>query len=100
MSTQVEVIVFDPLSVSENNLENIFIYPNPVKDILNIQNVYLDSKISVFDILGKNYHINAINNFESKSISFDTSELEKGLYFLKLEYIDTRQSKTYKFIKQ
>ena len=100
VSTQVEVTVFDPLSVSENNLENIFIYPNPVKDILYIQNVYLDSKISVFDILGKNYHINAINNFESKSISFDTSELEKGLYFLKLEYIDTRQSKTFKFIKQ
>ena len=100
MSTQVEVIVFDPLSVSENNLENIFIYPNPVKDILNIQNVYLDSKISVFDILGKNYEINAINNFERNSISFDTSELEKGLYFLKLEYTDTRQSKTFKLIKQ
>ena len=100
VSTQVEVIVFDPLSVSENNLENIFIHPNPVKDILNIQNVYLDSKISVFDILGKNYHINAINNSERNSISFVTSELEKGLYFLKLEYIDTRQSKTFKFIKQ
>ncbi len=100
VSTEVEVIVFDPLSVSENNLENIFIHPNPVKDILNIQNVYLDSKISVFDILGKNYHINAINNSERNSISFVTSELEKGLYFLKLEYIDTRQSKTFKFIKQ
>ena len=100
VSTQVEVIVFDPLSVSENNLENIFIHPNPVKDILNIQNVYLDSKISVFDILGKNYHINAINNSERNSISFVTSELEKGLYFLNLEYIDTRQSKTLKFIKQ
>ena len=100
VSTEVEVIVFDPLSVSENNFENIFIHPNPVKDILNIQNVYLDSKISVFDILGKNYHINAINNSERNSISFVTSELEKGLYFLKLEYIDTRQSKTFKFIKQ
>ena len=100
VSTQVEVTVFDPLSVSENNLENIFIYPNPVKDILNIQNVYSDFKISVFDILGKNYRINVVNNFESNSISLDTSELEKGLYFLKLEYIDTRQSKTFKFIKQ
>ena len=99
-TSQVEVTVFDPLSISENNLENIFLFPNPVQDILNIQNVYLDSKISVFDILGKNYQINAINNFERNSISFDTSELEKGLYFLKLEYTDTRQSKTFKFIKQ
>ena len=52
VSTQVEVTVFDPLSISENNVENIFVYPNPVKDILNIQNVYSNSKISVFDILG------------------------------------------------
>ena len=99
-STQVEVIVFDPLSVSENNLENIFIHPNPVKDILNIQNVYSNSKISVFDILGKNYEINTINNFESNSLSIDTSGFEKGLYFLKLEDINTGQSKIFRLIKQ
>ena len=99
-STQVQVTVFDPLSISENNLENIFLYPNPVKDILNIQNVYSSSKISVFDILGKNYEINAINNFESNSISFDTSGFEKGLYFLKLEDINTGQSKIFRLIKQ
>ena len=46
-STQVEVTVFDPLSISENNFENMFMYPNPVKDILNIQNVYSNSNISL-----------------------------------------------------
>ena len=100
VSAQVQVTVFDPLSISENNLENIFLYPNPVKDILYIQNVYSNSKISVFDILGKNYQINAVNNFESNSISFDTSVLEKGLYFLKLEDINTGQSKIFRLIKQ
>ena len=100
VSTQVEVTVFDPLSISENNFENMFVYPNPVKDILNIQNVYSNSKISVFDILGKNYEINAINNFESNSLSIDTSGFEKGLYFLKLEDINTGQSKIFRLIKQ
>ena len=78
----------------------MFVYPNPVKDILYIQNVYSNSKISMFDILGKNYQINAVNNFESNSISFDTSVLEKGLYFLKLEDINKGQSKTFRLIKQ
>ena len=78
----------------------MFVYPNPVKDILNIQNIYSSSKISVFDILGKNYEINAINNFESNSLSIDISGLEKGLYFLKFEDINTGQLKIFRLIKQ
>ena len=50
-STQVEVTIFDPLSISENNFEIMFVYPNPVKDILNIQNVYSNSTISLSDII-------------------------------------------------
>ena len=100
VSSQVQVTVVDPLSISENNFENMFVYPNPVKDILNIQNVYSNSKISVLDLLGKNFEINAINNFESNSLSIDTSGLEKGLYFLKLEDINTGQSKIFRLIKQ
>ena len=100
VSAQVEVTVFDPLSVSENNFENIFVYPNPVKDILNIQNVYSNSKIYVFGILGKKYDINAINNFENNSIYIDMSPLDQGLYFLKLEDINKGQSKIFRLIKQ
>ena len=100
VSSQVQVTVFDPLSISENNLENIFLFPNPVEDILNIQNIYSNSKISMFDILGKNYVINAINNFENNSISIDTSGLEQGLYFLQIKDINTTQSKIFRLIKQ
>ena len=99
-TSQVEVTVFDPLSISENNLENIFLFPNPVEDILNIQNIYSNSKISMFDILGKNYEINAINNFDNNSISIDISDLEEGLYFLQIEDMNTAQSKIFKLIKQ
>ena len=99
-SSQVEVSVVDPLSVSENDIKNIFIFPNPVKDILNIHNVYSNSNISLYDILGKKCEIDVINNFESNSISANISSLEPGLYFLRLENINTGQLKILRLIKQ
>ena len=99
-STQVEVTVFDPLSISENNFENMFVYPNPVKDILNIQNVYSSSKISLFDLLGKNYEINVINDFENDRLSLNMSNLETGIYFIRIQDINTGQLKTLRLIKQ
>ena len=86
-TSQVEVTVVDPLSISENDIKNIFLSPNPVNDILNIHNVYSNSNISLYNILGKKCEIDMINNFESNSISVNISSLETGLYFLRLEYI-------------
>ena len=100
VSSQVQITVFDPLSISENNLENIFLFPNPVEDKINIQNIYSNCKISMFDILGKNYEINVINNFENNSISINISNLNTGTYFIRIEDINTRQSKTLRLIKK
>ena len=99
-SSQVEVAVVDPLSISENDIKNIFLFPNPVKDILNIHNVYSNSNISLYNILGKKYEIDMINNFESNSISVNISSLEPGLYFLSLEDINTGQLKILRLVKQ
>ena len=99
-STQVEVTIFDPLSISENNFENMFVYPNPVKDILKIQNVYSNSTISLFDILGKNYEINVINDFQNNRLSLNMSNLEAGIYFIRIQDINTGQLKTLRLIKQ
>jgi hypothetical protein len=92
--------VVDPLSISDNDIKNIFLFPNPVKDILNIHNVYLNSDISLYNILGKKYEIDMINNFESNSISVNISSLEPGLYFLSLKDINTGQIKILRLIKQ
>jgi hypothetical protein len=99
-SSQLEVTVVDPLSISDNDIKNIFLFPNPVKDILNIHNVYLNSDISLYNILGKKYEIDMINNFESNSISVNISSLEPGLYFLSLKDINTGQIKILRLIKQ
>jgi hypothetical protein len=92
--------VVDPLSISDNDIKNIFLFPNPVKDILNIHNVYSNSDISLYNILGKKYEIDMINNFESNSISVNISSLEPGLYFLSLKDINTGQIKILRLIKQ
>ncbi len=99
-SSQIEVTVVDPLSISDNDIKNIFLFPNPVKDILNIHNVYSNSNVSLYDILGKKCEIDMINNFESNSISANISSLEPGLYFLRLENINTGQLKILRLIKQ
>ena len=99
-SSQVEVVVFDPLSVSDNNFGNIFLSPNPAENMVSINNIYSDSNISVYDILGKYYKLNGINNFVNNTIYFNTSDLEPGLYFIRIEDINTGQLKTLRLIKQ
>jgi hypothetical protein len=99
-SSQVEVTIVDPLSISDNDIKNIFLFPNPVKDMLNIHNVYSNSNISLYDILGKKCEIDMINNFESNSISVNISSLESGLYFLRIEDMNSGQLKTLRLIKQ
>ena len=99
-SSQVEVTVVDPLSVSENYFENVFLSPNPAENMVSIHNIYSDSNISIYDILGKYYELNRINNFENNSISLNTSNLDIGVYFIKIEDINTGQLKTLRLIKQ
>ena len=99
-SIQVEVTVVDPLSVSENYFEDVFLSPNPAENMVSIHNIYSDSNISIYDILGKYYELNRINNFENNSISLNTSNLDIGVYFIKIEDINTGQLKTLRLIKQ
>jgi len=71
------------LSISENELQQIInIYPNPVIDILNIENnknIGIDT-ITVYNILGKVILIEKIN-FNQLNLS----ELKSGILFVKIE---------------
>jgi hypothetical protein len=82
-----------PLSIDDNSLDIISIYPNPAKDKLHFRtslNERLD--IAVYDILGKEI----INKSVDIDNSLDVSKLQSGLYILKFkDYNDT-----YKFVKQ
>ncbi|WP_299519735.1 FG-GAP-like repeat-containing protein [Winogradskyella sp.] len=83
------------LTVEDETLSDMVIYPNPVGDILTIEtSASLTDKIaSVFDINGRR-----VISHKLKSNTLDVSYLESGIYFLRLE----SQGKTMKrkFIKK
>ena len=68
------------LSVSQSELENVNIYPNPTQDILNISNAET-ANIKVFDILGR-----MILSKENISLNeqLNVSGLNAGAYFVKI----------------
>jgi hypothetical protein len=84
-----------PLKINEELINNVSIYPNPVKNELNINSkIDLDgSLISIFDIQGKRVY----NSRYSTNI-LNLSYLNKGVYFLRI--IKERKQLMLKFIKE
>lgn len=83
------------LSSPKFDLKSISIYPNPVKNTLNLCNLNYNEQISIFDITGK-LLFNTIAQFKTETIN--TSNLVNGLYIITLR--NGENSKTTKFIKE
>ncbi len=68
------------------DIENdIFIYPNPAKSFLNINNV-ANSKIELYDIYG---NMLSFENIKTNSTQLNTEHLTNGTYFIKV-YTDDK----------
>lgn len=78
--------------VNQNTLSNVSIYPNPVKDVINIKGER--GILSILDINGRT--IRSLNHNELSVI--DLSEFNSGIYFVKVE--SEKGSFTEKIIKQ
>ena len=72
-------------------------YPNPATNQITLSEEFGKDQIVIFDLLGKNYPIKLINNFNS-STRIDISNLSDGLYFLKIT--NDKSIKSIKFIKE
>ncbi len=83
------------LSVNDDNLSSIKIYPNPVSQ--NYFNIKTNQslKVEIFNILGKSILKTQVNSNNSK---IDIGELVKGIYLVKV--ISDQGSVTKKLIKQ
>jgi len=82
-----------PLSINDNTIDKISIYPNPTADKLYIKSVLTENfKISVFDILGKKI----MNAYLKTNNPLDVSQLHNGIYFIRFDNYNT----TFKFIKK
>lgn len=82
---------FSALDIPENHITNLVMYPNPVKDILNINFTTLtDTKASeIYDVTGRQIATPTLNNN-----TINVSGLPAGIYILKIG------EQTGKFIKQ
>jgi len=85
-SEAISVEVFDCTSIGENDLESIVIYPNPAKDLLNVN--LIDSggdvvEITLSNILGS-VVFSKVSSMEPKNINIDTKNMVDGIYFLKI----------------
>jgi hypothetical protein len=86
------------LATDSNSFENtIKLFPNPASDVLNIENTTNSnvSTVSIYSISGALVkQINSENSIQSISVS----ELQTGLYFVKVQVND--EVKNFKFIKK
>lgn len=91
-------VVFNPvLSVHNNEIESgdVSIYPNPTNNSLNIKNATNNeiTSILIFDALGRQVLQSSITD------KISVSNLQNGLYFLKVEF-NNSNSITKRFIKK
>ncbi|MCF6131701.1 T9SS type A sorting domain-containing protein [Flavobacterium wongokense] len=82
-----------PLGLADSTAENtLSVYPNPVKDILNIASDEAINKVAVYNVLGQEVITKSLSANEG---SIDVSGLQLGTYFVKVNEI-----RTVKVIKQ
>ena len=74
---------------------NLWIYPNPVKDILTIQSGFTIHQIDIFDISGKRVYSEKTS---VNSVDIDASRFTAGTYSVRIE--TSRGTITRKLIKQ
>jgi len=77
--------------------KEIFIFPNPVADKLNIQlNELQDGKLVIYDNSGREVESKLVN---SDNVSINVSDLAKGSYFINL-YVNGKQIASKQFVKE
>lgn len=72
------------LSLDEPNLEWVKWYPNPVKDLIFLENLPSIGKIEVLTMLGQNIHSVEVSNYQ---MSLDLGHLSSGFYILKCNQV-------------
>ena len=79
--------------IPNSDTDNLQIFPNPTKNIINIKNITEIKKIKIFDYLGKEVLTQTENNNE-----INVENLSKGIYLIE---INSENQKVYKkFIKE
>jgi pimeloyl-ACP methyl ester carboxylesterase len=87
-------VISTTLGTSENEMNKVSFYPNPVKDILYLDNSSA-SKATIYSLLGQ---LLEVKDIQSSSSSIDMSKYAKGIYLITLENENHKQ--TLKVVKE
>ncbi|MEH6536741.1 MAG: FG-GAP-like repeat-containing protein [Psychroserpens sp.] len=89
-----EIVEGATLSLENSLTDELVIYPNPAKDVINIKSLELNESAiyTIFDITGKR-----IMNSKLNSASIDVSKLTPGNYILRI--VSGTKIKSQKFVK-
>lgn len=78
------------VGINEQELKYMNVYPNPVNDILTIENPYQCSmQLNIYTIAGKLLYS---NKYENYTTSIDMSNYEKGIYIVEMILADGRKA--------
>ena len=82
------------VSVEENQLATVCVYPNPVHDMVSF-NLKADAKVSVYDVTGR---MVSTMNVAAGQGQYQVAGLENGVYFLNIRYNDGK-TEVARFVK-
>lgn len=83
------------LGTADFDLKNIAVYPNPVKDVLNLSSESIITTAEIYNLLGQRVIAKSINAAET---AIDMSNLAVGTYIVKVT--SDAKSKTLKVVKE
>ncbi len=92
--TPYNFVISTTLGIADNDINKVSFYPNPVKDILYLDNSAA-SKATIYSLLGQQLEV---KDLQSSSSSIDMSKYAKGIYLITLE--NENQTQTIKVIKE
>jgi hypothetical protein len=84
-----------PAGVNDYNAVTFTMFPNPVNDMLNIQNLEKADRIEIYNMAGSK--VLTMENINSSSVTINTADLNKGMYMITV-YEETGVQAT-KFMK-
>lgn len=88
-------VSYGVLSTNDVEKPSILVYPNPVKDVLNLSYDKKITTVSIYNLAGQEVISKVVN---TNACKIDTSNLTSGTYMLKVN-LDTEE-KTLKIIKE
>ncbi|SDI45103.1 T9SS type A sorting domain-containing protein [Winogradskyella thalassocola] len=94
ITNTVSTEIVESLSVDQFNAQAIQVFPNPVKNKLEITSNQIIDKLTIIDINGRLLKEIKLSNL---NYDLDVSNLTKGVYFLEIQFGESKSTK--KFIK-